>query len=180
VERRLDRLNKDTTVTLATGYALDVLKVASLMTRNLHTSGKAPAIASAVTDVTALAGSIGAKVYRAISSSYLDYDLSQVGDHPVQNDANGSAKIALLMIDESRAAWNIIAEARCVLDRELTRDLIARLGAIQRDLRARYPNAMSFVRPGFDEEIPSLVRPWALEAEDPEDDENPEDDLDED
>ena len=149
---------------------MDVLKVASLMLRNLDSSGNAAAIAAAVTDVTALAGSIGAKIYRAISSSYLDYDLSQVGDHPVQNDANGSAKIALLMIEESKTAWNIITDTPSVLDRGLTRDLMARLEAIERDMRRRYPNAMSFVRPGFDEEIPGIVRPWAVEGDDCEDD----------
>jgi hypothetical protein len=37
-------------------------------------------------------------------------------------------------------------------------------------LADRFPLAMAFVRPGFDEEIPGLVRPWSITPDDDDDD----------
>ena len=52
-----------------------------------------------------------------------------------------------------------------VLDPGLSGDLIVRLENLESALRSRYPNAMGFIRPGFDEEVPGLVRPWTLQTE---------------
>jgi hypothetical protein len=54
----------------------------------------------------------------------------------------------LISIERSEAAWRIIAQATgdetaALLDREL-RDL-------GREVEAAFPNAWSFIRPGFDE-----------------------------
>jgi hypothetical protein len=69
-------------------------------------------------------------------------------DHPVQNDWNGSAKVALISIERSEAAWQVIADA--TRDDNATR--IAQMAAeLRSGALAEFPHAMSFVRPGFDE-----------------------------
>jgi hypothetical protein len=67
---------------------------------------------------------------------------------PVQNDWNGSAKIALISLERSEIAWRTIAQP--------TSDPVAdMLADAARDLHRltleEFPHAMSFVRPGFDE-----------------------------
>ncbi|OLB60928.1 MAG: hypothetical protein AUI11_11855 [Acidobacteria bacterium 13_2_20CM_2_66_4] len=69
-------------------------------------------------------------------------------DDPVQNDWNGSAKIALISLDRSEAAWRVIAQAT-------SHEEAGSLADAARDLRRltleKFPRAMSFIRPGFDE-----------------------------
>jgi hypothetical protein len=69
-------------------------------------------------------------------------------DHPVQNDWNGSAKIALISLERSANAWSVLAsstgqETPAALATQM-RDLIA-------DVERAFPNARRFKRPGFDE-----------------------------
>ena len=56
-----------------------------------------------------------------------------------------------------------------VLDAGLVKYLADELSFLESELRERFPFAMAFVRPGFDEEVPGVVRPWKL---DPDEDEN--------
>ncbi|PYQ75823.1 MAG: hypothetical protein DMG01_18065 [Acidobacteria bacterium] len=69
-------------------------------------------------------------------------------DDPVQNDWNGSAKIALISLERSEAAWRVIAQAT-------SHEEAGSLADAARDLRRltleKFPRAMSFIRPGFDE-----------------------------
>ncbi len=63
-------------------------------------------------------------------------------------DANGSAKVALLGIERSIAAWATLQ--RCFPDHE---DAVLALGTLKRLLRqveAAFPDARAFRRPGFD------------------------------
>jgi hypothetical protein len=69
-------------------------------------------------------------------------------DDPVQNDWNGSAKVALISIERSEAAWHVI-EAACG-DRRAG-SLADALCELERLTRSEFPRAMDFVRPGFDE-----------------------------
>jgi hypothetical protein len=90
---------------------------------------------------------ISAKLYRALSGRDRHSDEDE-DDHPIQNDWNGSAKVALISLERSEAAWRTIAAAKT--------DAIAMTFADQlRDLRREvenaFPHARSFARPGFDE-----------------------------
>jgi hypothetical protein len=91
---------------------------------------------------------IGAKVHRAIDGR----DRSQHGDDddddPVQNDWNGSAKIALISLERSEAAWRTIADATADTEASGLGDATETL---RRTVLDEFPRAMSFVRPGFDE-----------------------------
>ena len=89
---------------------------------------------------------ISAKLRRA-----LDGRDERSGDddyRPVQNDWNGSAKVALISIERSEAAWRVIAQAT---GEETPAMLADELRNLRREVEAVFPNAWSFVRPGFDE-----------------------------
>ncbi|MBI2149907.1 MAG: hypothetical protein HYU27_04790 [Acidobacteria bacterium] len=56
--------------------------------------------------------------------------------------------MALISIERSEAAWRVIAQAT----REETPAMLAdELRNLSREVEAVFPNAWSFVRPGFDE-----------------------------
>jgi hypothetical protein len=107
-----------------------------------------PMIAEALAIVAHDCFLVGAKLRRAQDGRDRSRQGEDPHEDPVQNDWNGSAKVALISLDRSEAAWRVIAQA--------TRDPLAeRLIQVLRDLRRavdeEFPNAMSFVRPGFDE-----------------------------
>ena len=91
---------------------------------------------------------IGGKLHRALSG----HDEADGGDSietdPIQNDWNGSAKVALLSMDRSIAAWTTIAIAPA--DPDATA-IAHRLQALLVDVERTFPHARKFVRPGFDE-----------------------------
>jgi hypothetical protein len=80
-------------------------------------------------------------------SSALDGD-SDASD--VQSDSNGSAKVALLLIEESRQAWRVLMRPGCALADGLPARFITALEALETELLHRFPRALDFVRPGFD------------------------------
>ena len=91
---------------------------------------------------------VGGKLYRALTGRQRHADEGAGDDHPVQNDWNGSAKVALICLERSEAAWSLIAQATCEDVPARIAELIARLRALARD---DFPDAMSFIRQGFDE-----------------------------
>jgi hypothetical protein len=65
-----------------------------------------------------------------------------------EDDARGSAKIALISIDRSREALWTLARGRV---RSLARHLVVMLDVLAAGLEARVPGARCFVRPGLDD-----------------------------
>lgn len=91
------------------------------------------------------------KLSRAISG--LEEDRDAWWSDPIQNDYNGSAKLALTCIDRSEGAWRAIDQwypssggARALADQ---------LAALRAAVEQRLPRARAFLRPGFD----ALVTP---------------------
>jgi hypothetical protein len=76
-------------------------------------------------------------------------------DHPIQNDWNGSAKIALICIVRSIQAWDLIDCATGDSDARHIKELLTQL---QQHVEREFPDAWKFVRPGFDAPAASLVR----------------------
>jgi len=105
-------------------------------------------VAEAIDTISWHAGEIPAKIFRALSGRAVSGDADE---DPIQNDWNGSAKVARLAIRESCAAWAVLfAVGETPLDAPI-RQTRERLEQIDRELAARFPLAMEFVRPGFDE-----------------------------
>ena len=100
---------------------------------------------------------IPTKVFRALFTRddelpgvYAD-DLGD-GINPAQTDANGSAKIALIAIDRSLSAWQVIQGCVPAKQKSIA-PLIALLGNVRNGIELELPLARDFIRPGFDEEM---------------------------
>ena len=93
---------------------------------------------------------IYAKVCRAIESRAGEELETEAEMKRFPKDSDGSAKIALIAIDRSIGAW---AGLRVTLgdDPDGVLDLLAQLAAIRRETEKLFPEARTFVRPGFDE-----------------------------
>jgi hypothetical protein len=69
-----------------------------------------------------------------------------------RSDANGCAKLVRLVVAESREAWRLLAHLPSVAADGVPSAMIARLDDLDAHLAAAFPDAMAFVRVGFDEE----------------------------
>ena len=82
-------------------------------------------------------------------------DFDAAADH-VQEDGNGSAKIALIAIDRSMAAWH--AMEMCLPGKsDSIAPIVADLERLRWLLEEEFPDARGFMRPGFDEAHTELV-----------------------
>jgi len=90
---------------------------------------------------------IQAKLQRAIRS-YNEDDIFDAD--PVQNDANGSAKVALIAIENSMAAWEVVRDRFPDLTNSILDQLIP-LARMRSGIDTQFSQARSFIRPGFDE-----------------------------
>lgn len=90
---------------------------------------------------------IGAKVERALGGMD-DPGLLEIFGR--QNDANGSAKIALLAIDRSLTAWELVRTS-FPGGGATTIELMLLLAKLRLGLKKLFPHTDKFIRPGFDE-----------------------------
>ena len=90
---------------------------------------------------------ISAKLYRAVCGQAEGWE----GRDEVQTDFNGSAKIALIAIRESRRAWAVLMEAGRATADGVPAQAVRMLDELDASVRGRFPRVMEFVRPGFDE-----------------------------
>lgn len=93
---------------------------------------------------------IAVKTIRALSSrtEEQEFEKGEVDEFP--RDSDGSAKVALLGIDRSIAAWRLVQLS--VPERADTIvPLILQLERLRHRTERQFPEARDFVRPGFDE-----------------------------
>jgi hypothetical protein len=89
---------------------------------------------------------IAVKTMRALSSRNED----DSEDTNLPKDSDGSAKVALIGIDRSIAAWRLMQLS--LPDRaESIVPLILQLERLRNNLQESFPEAQNFTRPGFDE-----------------------------
>jgi hypothetical protein len=93
---------------------------------------------------------IAAKVMRAARGK-IDEEEEREDEFP--SDSDGSAKIALIAIDRSIAAWAVIRHY-VAEDADGVMDIIAFLDGLGQAVEKTFPGARSFIRPGFDEPDP--------------------------
>ncbi len=94
---------------------------------------------------------ICAKVIRAVHGKS-EKEQERWDEFP--SDSDGSAKIALIAIDRSIGAWAAIQHYLENGEREVI-DLISFLDSLRQAVEKMFPEARSFVRPGFDTIEPS-------------------------
>ncbi|MBI3134702.1 MAG: hypothetical protein HYZ14_08530 [Bacteroidetes bacterium] len=69
---------------------------------------------------------------------------------PVQNEFNGNAKVVLLVVEDSFAAWEILLKLFPEVAGQC-RTFQMQLDRIRKRILIDFPNAPFFIRPGFDE-----------------------------
>jgi hypothetical protein len=94
---------------------------------------------------------IAAKLYRAV---HHDPEMDEMLEG-MPRDCDGSAKIALIALDRSIAAWGTLREALADEDDSIL-DLLVHLDRLRRRTETEFPQARGFVRPGFDQPVPPL------------------------
>jgi len=87
------------------------------------------------------------KLHRAIDGRGEDAE-EGVWDDPIQNDYNGSAKLALTLIDRSEGGWRAID--RWFPSSGGARLLADQLASLRVSIEREFPRARAFLRPGFD------------------------------
>jgi hypothetical protein len=65
-------------------------------------------------------------------------------------DSDGSAKIALIAMDRSLAAWAVVKDL-LPQHEQAAGEFLRILDQLRRNFEGHFPNARNFVRPGFDE-----------------------------
>lgn len=102
-------------------------------------------LSEAVQEVLWFHTMIHVKLQRALHGKLDDDD----DDDPVQSDWNGTAKVCVDAVDRSIAAWDTLVE---LLPEEADDALPMQelLRRIRKGLDAEFPDAMKFIRPGFD------------------------------
>ena len=95
---------------------------------------------------------ISAKIHRSLAGLKLE-NFDEI--HFTQNDSNGSAKVALLAIEQSLTSWETIRTYFPEKTDELI-DIFVLLHKIQEELKQIFPLAKKFIRPGFDDVFTNL------------------------
>jgi hypothetical protein len=151
-ERELERrLAADTLRLDAREYGTMADRIARALAAELSSHGD-PVVRAALDAIAWHSLSIAAKTYRAVSGELRDLIAGYEEDDPLQSDHNGSAKIARLMVAESRECWTALMQVGRATADGVPIKMIERLDRLDRDLAIRFPRAMEFTRPGFDDE----------------------------
>jgi hypothetical protein len=90
--------------------------------------------------------SVASKIVRSLSSAAEPHH----DPSDPQSDANGAAKVALLLIEESRQAWRVLMRPGRARGGGAPARFVAMLDGLEAGLLQRFPRAFEFVRPGFD------------------------------
>jgi hypothetical protein len=93
---------------------------------------------------------IHVKLHRSLAGKEQHGTSDAESDDPVQNDWNGSAKVALLAIERSSEAWQVLASAT---SDHAAAALAAQLTDLRAEVERTFPDAWKFRRPGFDDTV---------------------------
>ena len=145
-EAHLERLRQDPLAVRAREYGRLAWRIGRAVAPLAAARDDAPLV-EAVETIEWFSSMISAKVYRAICGQAQGWE----GRDQVQTDFNGSAKIALIGIGESRHAWAVLMEAGRATADGVPAQAVRILGELDASVRERFPRVMEFVRPGFDE-----------------------------
>lgn len=89
---------------------------------------------------------IHVKLMRALRHGKLDLSY----EDPIQNDANGSAKVALIGVEKSIDAWGTLLKYFPETEDNIL-EILVLLKTIKKDILNEFPNVNNFLRPGFDD-----------------------------
>ncbi len=141
-----ERHRNDPLVVSAREYGTLAWRIARAIAPIASTRGD-EALVEAAETIEWFSSMVSSKVWRAICGQADGWE----GHDEVQTDFNGSAKIALLGIGESRRAWEVLMEAGRATANGVPAQAVRMLDELDAAVRRRFPLVMQFVRPGFDE-----------------------------
>jgi len=90
---------------------------------------------------------IQSKLHRALQGLH---DGASLENDPIQNDANGSAKVSLIAVENSLAAWEMVRK-RLPDETDSILDLLVVLGRLRYGIERTFVHVREFIRPGFDD-----------------------------
>jgi len=145
-EARFERDRNDPLVKRSREYATSAYPIVRALMPILAERGD-DELMMAATRIEETCCTIASKIYRAVAG--LEGGVNDGLE--VQSDANGSAKVARLLIGDACRAWQVLMEAGRASADGVPARLAALLQELDLNVAARFPRAMDFVRPGFDE-----------------------------
>ena len=148
----LDQHRQDPLIVRAEEYTRLAWRVSRAIAPVVSARGE-PSVDDTVATIQWFSLRVSSKIYRAVVGRIERWE----PEGQVQTDSNGSAKVALLWIAESRHAWGVLMEAGKATADGVPAQAVAMLAALDAAVRTRFPHAMAFVRPGFDE--PPIAAP---------------------
>ena len=146
VDADLERHRQDPLAMRAREYGALAWKIGRAIAPIAAARDDAPLV-EAVETIEWFSSMISSKLHRAICGQAEGWE----DRNDAQTDFNGSAKIALIGIAESRRAWLVLMEAGRATADGVPARAVKLLEALDADIRERFPRVMEFVRPGFDQ-----------------------------
>jgi len=156
-ERSAEAVRADPLQQLATAYTHAAFRIIDAMATARALRRWPSEVEEALDTISWNAGMVSVKVHRALHG-FTERDFVRDED-PVQNDWNGSAKLARIVVAESKEAWRVVLREGGALEDSPLLELVALLDRLDRGIAERFPRAMEFVRPGFDEPAVTRVLP---------------------
>lgn len=148
IQRALGRHYDDAIVAQSRAYAHLVWPIVTALRPVVIARGD-PLVIDAVETIAWFSTLISSKIFRAVAGRA---ELSgRHNDDDGQPDHDGSAKVALLGIAESREAWRVLMEQGRAAADGVPAQAVRMLDALEAAVRAEFPHAIAFVRPGFDD-----------------------------
>jgi len=163
IEAAFKRHYDDPIVVRSREYARLAWRIAKALAPLVVARGD-PLVVDAVETIEWFSTLISSKVYRAVAGQAEGWHGND--DENVQPDHDGSAKIALIGIAQSREAWRLLIEHGKATADGVPAQAVQMLEALEAGVRQRFPQATAFVRPGFDEPdvaagAPATLPPFA-------------------
>ena len=146
VHESLERHRQDPLAVRARDYGQLAWRIGRALAPLVAAREDAP-LTDAVETIEWFSSMISSKLYRAICGQAEGWEARE----EAQTDFNGSAKIALIAIAESRAAWSVLMEAGRATADGVPARAVRTLDELEASVRERFPRVNEFIRPGFDE-----------------------------
>ena len=147
--RALQDARHDPLLKLAEQYTGAALTLADRLHQTAPLDSWSSEAREALDTIVAYALRVSSKTHRALTGRIRRLEPEDAD--PLQTDWNGSAKVARLDIAESRTAWQTLLHAGRAPSSSPVRKMIDLLDRIDTGIATRFPRAMEFIRPGFDE-----------------------------
>ncbi len=105
--------------------------------------------AKSIVDATEVIGWYQHQIYVKIMRALTHPEIDEKFEDEIQNDSNGSAKVALIGMDRSIGAWARLHDHFPDQSDEIL-DILLHLDRLRKKTEMSFPNARAFKRPGFD------------------------------